>query len=730
MQHCKKKISLQTSFHTMKILFRLLFLFILFSSLAWVVFWNSARVQDVFVDIDENYTYLQELQQLYDRGMIVVNDSRRFNPNSLLDRDEFVGITMEVICEKCIQPQTEISLIERYSNMQSYFDVARTNPYFYCIEEANDKDYVRWYGIGVACENWTSRNDERPFCPDNRILLEEAIAVLLRNSWIFTITDNESVLNDIRNWIITANISPDVSPTDNNWNEYTFYGYLRRALNFQITEFDVSGNQQTLHLLQADSNGNINPKKFITREEFLQMAYIIFKSNNCVDTTDSSFAISIDIWDKECTPTSTNCTRSNLDDPTDTYDFSPQTEWFCEDGIDNPNGYFWRFYNTTNWQEFFHYWLYQDNITLPSDWVWRVFLRITDRCGNTSQAYSTIMVWDPEDTSLTDTEIDVAITIYDGACTWPNTGCQSIDFYEEGESGDVFDFEWRVSTTCPIGNITYNWTFTSPTNNTQLFATWYIDNFEFLTPGEWLIVLDATDGCGNTGREQETFIVWDPWASDVWLSVDIIADPIYWITDLLVNFEAIINGGVWPFIYTWDFWDWNTNIGKFTENTYIWEWIYIATLIVTDSEWRTWSAQIVIQVIDGDRCLQDSDWDGINDCDDLCPNIPGPESNSGCPIFERLCDMDCGCPDWYECSESDPLSCWSGTCQPISIATSCLFSPTVWAIFWNTLCNSCPCDIEVDFLASMRRCDLVFPAITSPDARTIYSRWQAVIVPE
>jgi len=52
----------------------------LFFSLIGVVFGSSARVQDVFVDIDESYEYLSELQQLYDRGMIVVGENRRFNP--------------------------------------------------------------------------------------------------------------------------------------------------------------------------------------------------------------------------------------------------------------------------------------------------------------------------------------------------------------------------------------------------------------------------------------------------------------------------------------------------------------------------------------------------------------------------------------------------------------------------------------------------------------------------
>ena len=829
----------------MTLLTRWLFFLLLFFSLMWVVFGNSVQVQDIFIDIDESYEYLSELQQLYDRGMIVVGENRRFNPQWLLDRDEFVGVTMEVICEKCVQPLTPIWLLQAYSSTQSYFDVTKTNPYFYCIEEANDKDYVRGYGIGVSCEDGTSRAWERPFCPDNRILLEEAIAVLLRNSGIFTIEDNQQVLQAIRDGGITENISPDVSPTDNDGNEYTFYGYLRRALSFQITEFDSSGNSHILRLLEPDEIGNLNPKKFISREEFLRMAYITFKTNNCVDTEDNWFALEIDIWEKECSPTSTNCTRSRLDDPEDIYDFSPQVEWFCVDGIEEPNGYFWRYYNTTNGEEFFRYGYYQDDIKLPSNGAWRIYARITDRCWNSSQAYSTIVVRDSDISPKDDTQIDVSIAIYDGWCPWPNRNCEAIDFYEEWKSGDIFDFEWRVSTSCPVWDVQYKWTFTSPTRNQQLFASWYIDNFEFLSPWEWLIVLNVTDGCGNSGREQETFIVrdsdispkddtqidvsiaiydgWCPWPNrnceaidfyeewksgdifdfewrvstscPVWdvqykwtftsptrnqqlfaswyidnfeflspwewlivlnvtdgcgnsgreqetfivrdsapqdfdLSVDILAKPIYGTTDLLVDFEGVIEGWSWPYSYDWDFWDGSVNIGRVTDNIYVWVWTYTVTLSVTDSEWRTWSSQIVIRVVDWDRCLQDSDGDGINDCDDLCPTIPWIKENKWCPIFERLCDSECGCPDGYECSESDPLSCWSWVCRPISIASSCLFSPIVGAIFGNTLCNTCPCDIDIDFLASLRRCDLVFPAITSPEASTIFSRWRAVIVPE
>jgi hypothetical protein len=41
-------------------------------------------------------------------------------------------------------------------------------------------------------------------------------------------------------------------------------------------------------------------------------------------------------------------------------------------------------------------------------------------------------------------------------------------------------------------------------------------------------------------------------------------------------------------------------------------------------------------------------------------------------------------------------------------------------IIWNVVCNSCPCSCNIDFNSNIRKCDIVFPAITSPDRSTIY----------
>jgi hypothetical protein len=43
-------------------------------------------------------------------------------------------------------------------------------------------------------------------------------------------------------------------------------------------------------------------------------------------------------------------------------------------------------------------------------------------------------------------------------------------------------------------------------------------------------------------------------------------------------------------------------------------------------------------------------------------------------------------------------------------------------VVWAASCNMCPCDNKIDFISNIRACDIVFPAITSPDHKTIYSK--------
>jgi len=72
------------------------------------------------------------------------------------------------------------------------------------------------------------------------------------------------------------------------------------------------------------------------------MSFIALKSNSCSDVVDNNLAIAIDIWEKSCSPDDVgidgevDCEISDVNDPTDIYDFTPDVEGYCEAGIENP----------------------------------------------------------------------------------------------------------------------------------------------------------------------------------------------------------------------------------------------------------------------------------------------------------------------------------------------------------------------------------------------------------
>ena len=559
-------------------------------------------VENVFSDISANYKYRDELQVFYDRGMIYPDDEGKFNPYSLLNRDEFVWISMEVTCKRCIQPHTEFQYIEKYLNKDVYYDIDSKNKYFYCVAEADANNFVKWYDPSYACDDGTQKDEERPFCSANNITLEEAIAVILRNSGIYTIDDNKQMFQDILAGKITKKLSEDVSPKNTDGTPYTFYGYFQKALDFRLVEYDAEGKEKVYTMIDKVDN-KLRPKKKVTKEEFLRIAYVALKSNSCIELVDNDIALTLDIWEKTCKKWDKNCKISQLNDPEDIYDFTPRPEWFCEKWIDDPTGYIWRFYNRTNGDEFFHYGTFLDNIKLPSEWEWRVYLTVRDKCWNTAQVYSTILVK------------------YDKA-----------------------------------------------------------------------------------------------------LDVDILANPILWYRNLLVDFEAVVHGGTPPFTYLWNFGDTYGGYGLTIDHLYTRKDLYEVLLVVTDSENRTGSATVLIKVLDADPCETDTDGDWVFDCEELCPTVPGKISNNGCPVVEILCKSDCSCPDGYKCSTQN--SCQKWICEPrIPKKVNCLYSPIKSSIFWNAACNSCPCDNFLDFLADVRDCDVIFPAITSLQAKKIYSRW-------
>lgn len=592
--------------------------FILFISTYNFVFSANIPVENLFSDIEKDYKYYDQLQDLSNRQALYPDSDWKFNPYSLLSRDEFVWITLEVSCKKCTKPNTSIDIISKYSKSFPYFDVTSSNNFSYCVALSADKNYIDSYTVWHKCDNLTYNAQKTPFCPNNYVSLEEAISVILRNSNIFTKEDNNNVIQKINNWEITESLAKDFNAKNTDWTANQYYGYIKKALEYEIVEYDNLWNQKIYKLLEL-TDWNIYPKKLITKEDFLKMAYISLKTNSCNNIQTNNLALKIEIVDSTCNSYESNCSLALITQDQSLFDFKWFSTWSCNEWIDEVNWYIWKFYNQVTWDEIIKYWKYINDFTFLSEWNRYIYLSVVDKCNNSWEVYNSLYL--------------------------------------------------------------------------------------------------SKNGLSNK------------------LSVSIDLNTISWYTPLPISFYSIVGWWNWSYTYVWNFWNnekWNW---KNIDYVYNESWIFNVSLTVTDSDWNIWTASILVKSSIWWNCEdQDSDTDWINDCKDLCPLVYWKSSNSWCPVLTP-CNNDCSCPPWKVCSTNNESLCWiSWVCElddtfndneVNNLTNDCLEKQDQNKIYWNVICNTCPCLNFIDFNSTLRKCDYVFPAITSSWNTDIYSVWDS-----
>ena len=573
---------------------------------------SNVLVEDIFSDIWSDYKYLNELQTLYNNDAIKLNSNWKFNPYQLLTRGDFIWINQSISCKSCMQPNVDNYYVSKYT-LQSFFDVDKTNENFYCVEESLSNNYIKGYYQSTVCDDGTFKDWFSPFCPNNTIILEEALAIVLRVSWILTNEEAAKIRQDIYDWKITNSLSSDVHPKNLDWSVYSFYPDFMKALNYEIIEYDNKWNKKTYTLIDLVWN-KLEPKRSITREEFLRIAHTTFKANSCINKVPEDLALKMDILNKTCIESDINCTSSLLISSEYTYDF----KWNIWLNNDSNGSYIWNFYNNNTGEEIIKYDYYIDNFTFPSDWDWLINLKYTDDDWKSSEVYNTLSLWKS------------------------------------------------------ILNQSYL--------NSYIIPSWIIWDLPFILNLEW-------------------YSTW--WE--------------------------------WKHTFEWEFWDWTKWF--WSKNTYIYKqpWVYIIKLKVTDEKWNTSKSNIAINVHEknkinvdiniskwGWELIGDFDSDWIDDLVDDCPLLFWKIENNWCPIYESSCKDDKWCLNWFKCNLD--LS-WFWVCIPLPIWNSCNY--TGWnLIYWSSICNVCPCSNSLDFLSSLRKCDVIFPAILSPNNKDIYWQWK------
>ncbi len=336
---------------------------------------------------------------------------------------------------------------------------------------------------------------------------------------------------------------------------------------------------------------------------------------------------------------------------------------------------------------------------------------------------------------ITSSNLALKIEIVDSDCESNNSDCNLAKILPEN---NLYDFKAISSWVCDLWIDTENWYMWKFYNKT----TWeevilygdYINDYTF--KNDWIrqITLVLIDKCSNSWEVYNTLSI-SKWGPNKSLNVSIEVNSITWYKPFPISFYSIVWWWNWDYTYVWSFWNNEKSNWKNTEYIYNELGVYNILLTVTDTDWNIWTATSLIKVSNSWNCeTQDSDNDWVNDCDDLCQLVYWKSINKWCPIITP-CDKNCKCKIWKKCNVNTESVCsikWiclddeNYNLNEINNKTNdCLEKYSSNNIYWNVICNTCPCLNYIDFDSTIRVCDYIFPAITSTWNTDIYSAWDS-----
>jgi PKD domain/S-layer homology domain len=241
--------------------------------------------------------------------------------------------------------------------------------------------------------------------------------------------------------------------------------------------------------------------------------------------------------------------------------------------------------------------------------------------------------------------------------------------------------------------------------------------------------------------------------------------------------------------FIWDFWDgarMTTTVNSWpipannakVDHTYSTPWIYVVHVLMIDATGKSVLSTSSVQVSGN----IDSDGDGVEDSLDVCPNIKWDSTSKGCPDFATNLYTAWGFLAsnstknvWGNSSNTSTNASFSANnpnqntsifssisdtdndnitddidaCPTISGNSTNSGCPPVWSFLWKIesngcamdqigskgwiiiepICDVCPCPTTVSLWSTLRRCDIIFPAILSTDFLSIYSRGPLYQIP-
>lgn len=226
-----------------------------------IFFWNTLSAATIpFTDVQKWDNFYEWVQNLYNFGIISDDGSHLFNPADPINRDMFVSLATSVSCKKCLTPSVDDIL--RYQN-SPFIDLSKSNPYYYCIAYANEKNIAQGYTLdsngSFTCENG-KKYMSSPFCETNKTTRIEAAAMLLRQAQLWDDAKNTGYIKKI-----------NITDINGYWQ-----GYAEKWIAAGILT------------LWADNT--IHPNDSISRGEFAMMAGKMLSFNQCRQSGNGDYS--------------------------------------------------------------------------------------------------------------------------------------------------------------------------------------------------------------------------------------------------------------------------------------------------------------------------------------------------------------------------------------------------------------------------------------------------------
>ncbi|MCP4523292.1 MAG: hypothetical protein GY828_03665, partial [Candidatus Gracilibacteria bacterium] len=333
-------------------------------------------------------------------------------------------------CTKCIKPNTSHHLVDIYSQEATYFDVYKNTKYYYCIADSKTKGHIKGYPSGAACQNGDQKENEVAFCPYNPIILEEALAIVMRRGNILSHDEALYFLSQMDQGQPYPDLSDDVKPKTKEGSHYSFYPYFYTAQDYLLSEYNTQGEKQVYKLVEKKNN-LYNPKKRITREDFLKMAVFAMKNSNCIDFKNDYISGDIQIIGGKCAPGDTSCKEKADYIPSAKMDISSDLGTKCILGMNEEDGYHWIFYHFGTSTEELYTGKYIDNHSFKHTGDYKLSLRATDNCDNEGEITKYITIQDDYAKAFSAT---IGKKIQDGG---------KVDFHVISQGGESpFQYDW------------------------------------------------------------------------------------------------------------------------------------------------------------------------------------------------------------------------------------------------------------------------------------------------